>query len=330
MDNLLFSAKAVMPLLLSILTGYLFAALVKWDCSFYKKLNTIVFRVLLPLNLFYNVYSIEDPFGLNLRMIAFISVSILVAAGIGLLAVRIFSLDSLQGPVIVQASFRSNSTVMGVPLVTALCVTNAAQTGAFGSLVICFASIINNLIAIPVLSQNSGAKGKYKKVLMEILTNALVLGSLIGLICVLARRLLPEGSGFWLEEKLPSLFKMIKSFSGAASPMALFCLGAGLDFKSMKELKGKITLGVALRLIICPALVIGLAILLKDPLGLTAVEVPALIAITASPVAIVSAVMVQEMGGDVQLANHIVVWSTVFSMVTVFLFIFLMRSVGLL
>ena len=138
------------------------------------------------------------------------------------------------------------------------------------------------------------------------------------------------GSDFRLENKLPSLFKMVASLAKATSPIALFCLGASLDFSSVKDLKGKIALGVALRLIICPLLVLGAAILLREPLHLTKVEAPGLLAIASSPIALAGAVMVQELGGDVQLANHLVVWSTTFCSLTIFLFIFLFKSVGLL
>lgn len=89
-------------------------------------------------------------------------------------------------------------------------------------------------------------------------------------------------------------------------------------------------LGVSLRLVVCPLLVIGLAVLLCGPLGITSVEMPGIIAFTASPVAIFSAVMIQEMGGDVQLANHLVIWSSALSMLTLFLFLLVLRALGMI
>ena len=41
------------------------------------------------------------------------------------------------------------------------------------------------------------------------------------------------------------------------------------------------------------------------------------------------AAMAQEMGGDVTLAGQLVVWSTLFSALSVFLTSFLLRSVGI-
>ena len=85
-----------------------------------------------------------------------------------------------------------------------------------------------------------------------------------------------------------------------------------------------------LRLVISPALVVGTAVLLRKPLGLTVTEMPAILAACASPVAVSSAVMTQEIGGDDQLASHLVVWTSVFSMLTIFLLVYFLRSIGAL
>ncbi len=57
---------------------------------------------------------------------------------------------------------------------------------------------------------------------------------------------------------------------------------------------------------------------------------PSLVAIFCSPVAVTSAVMVQEIGGDEQLAGQIVAWSSGASMLTIFVFTVVLRTHGLL
>ena len=57
---------------------------------------------------------------------------------------------------------------------------------------------------------------------------------------------------------------------------------------------------------------------------------PAMVAVCASPVAVSSAVMTQEIGGDDQLASQIVVWSSVLSMVSIFLIVYALRTLGAL
>ena len=73
-----------------------------------------------------------------------------------------------------------------------------------------------------------------------------------------------------------------------------------------------------------------LAVLLRGPLGITAEEMPTMVAIFCSPVAVTSAVMVQEMGGDEQLAQQVVAWSSALSMVTIFCFAAGLRAMGVM
>ena len=70
--------------------------------------------------------------------------------------------------------------------------------------------------------------------------------------------------------------------------------------------------------------------LLWEPLSMSTVEMPAFIGLCATPVAVSSAVMVQEIGGDDQLASQLVVWSSVLSMASVFVLTFILRTVGAL
>ena len=54
----------------------------------------------------------------------------------------------------------------------------------------------------------------------------------------------------------------------------------------IQGMKRDLVLGISLRLLICPLLVIGLAVLLRRRLGITSVEMPGIIAFAASPVAV--------------------------------------------
>ena len=59
-------------------------------------------------------------------------------------------------------------------------------------------------------------------------------------------------------------------------------------------------------------------------------DYPALIALFATPAAVSSAVMAGQMGNDEQLATQIVVWTSVVSIVTLFIIICLLIWTGLM
>ena len=110
------------------------------------------------------------------------------------------------------------------------------------------------------------------------------------------------------------------------SPLALFVLGGTLQFNAIhKNLKYLVpTLGF--KLFILPAIMLALGYMV----GLRELELFLLVAVYGTPVAAASYPMAQNMGGDGELAGEFVVISTVAATFTLFLWIFFMKSVGLI
>jgi len=183
-----------------------------------------------------------------------------------------------------------------------------------------------NILAVVVLTYYGSSKQKLRvsNFLKKIIQNPLVIGTFFGLVAVVIRQFLPTVNGepfFSIQRDLAPIYQTIQMVSKIASPVMLFCLGACLDFKAAADLLPEICLGLIMRLLLVPILIIGCAVLLKDTLGMTAVEFPALIAFSASPVAVSSAAMAQESGCDDQYAGQLIVWSSVLSLFTIFGFI---------
>ena len=60
-----FSFNAVAPILLLAVAGYIIKMTKLFDDSFFKKCNTMVFKVFLPILLFKNVYDIKSISEIN-------------------------------------------------------------------------------------------------------------------------------------------------------------------------------------------------------------------------------------------------------------------------
>ena len=65
-------------------------------------------------------------------------------------------------------------------------------------------------------------------------------------------------------------------------------------------------------------------------LGFRGPELAVLIALFASPTAVSSFTMAQQMDGDAQLAGQLVVFGSLFSILTIFLWVFSFKQLGLL
>ena len=72
LEILLYAGRAIMPLLLTMALGCWLRRSAHWSDDFYRQLNSFCFHVLLPVQLFLNVYAIEDLSVLNWRLLGFI------------------------------------------------------------------------------------------------------------------------------------------------------------------------------------------------------------------------------------------------------------------
>ena len=326
-----YTLQAILPILLTVLLGYVVRRLGPWKEDFYKQLNKLCFHLFLPIHLFCSVYSIQDLRAVNWKLIGYGFVSILACAGLGLLAARLLVSRRDQKSVIAQCAFRSNQAILGLPLAQAL---GGDAAMGFASMATSLFVPLYNVLAVVILSSFSEAKRpSARELLRRVAANPLIIGTLSALVLVLIRQFLPAVDGqpiFTLKEQLSPLFQALTNLSRVASPVMLFVLGARLDFSAVKELLPQLRLGIFLRLIVSPAIMVGGALLLRSPLGLTVVEMPTLVAVSATPVAVSSAVMVQEIGGDDQLASQLVVWTTALSLVTIFCIVYLLRAFAFL
>lgn len=113
-----------------------------------------------------------------------------------------------------------------------------------------------------------------------------------------------------------------------ASPFALIVLGADFRFQAVKGIFKEVSYGIIWRLFLSTGIGLGgLVLLIKlGVLGENIDAIPSMIALFGTPVAVSSAVMVKELGSDDVLANQIVVWTTVVSIFTLFMTIFIFRE----
>ena len=121
---------------------------------------------------------------------------------------------------------------------------------------------------------------------------------------------------------------MLGYLSNLATPLALLVLGIQFEFSAVKEMKKEIVFGTLARTVLAPALAIGIAFLfLRD--RFSGSHFAAFVAMFATPVAVSSVPMAQEMKGDTALAGQLVVWTTLASALSVFIASWLLKLAGI-
>ncbi len=337
MDTLFFAANSVLPIILVILLGYILRQINFCDDNFLKTANKLVFKVALPAYLFYNIYEIDGLKNVNGSIVIACLIAILIVFVLGTTFMCLFTKDNKKRGALIQCVFRSNFAIIGVTLSEAMGGAEAVASAA----VLSGVSIpLFNILAVVVLSVFGEDKAHVdiKSILKSIAKNPLIIGVVLGLIVLFARETFfydPQTDTyiFTIKNNLPFLYKAIKSVSSMASPLALFVLGGRFSFSAVKSLRKEIIAGTVWRLIITPTIAIGFVLLAAkytDFVYVNSADLPAMIALFGSPVAVASAIMAEEMKSHGELARQLVVWTSLCSIVTIFAAVVVFRTAGLL
>ncbi|MBO5544224.1 MAG: AEC family transporter [Oscillospiraceae bacterium] len=311
MENLLLSVNAVMPIFLLMACGYLAQKLGAVSRQDVPRINRVAFHVFLPMLLFYNVYTSDLSSAVQPKLILFAVCSVLLVAAAALWGVMHFvDRDDRRG-VIAQGIFRSNYVIMGLPIAEAL--VGADNLGPVTVLIAIVVPMFN-FLAVMVLESFRPGRTKMGTVILGVIRNPLVVSSLAGIVFVLCGIHLPR-----------LLEKTVQSLGSIATPLQLFLLGSFFRFGGLKRYRRELAVVTFIKLILTPAVFLSAAAFL----GFRHVEFVALMGIFASPTAVNSFTMVQQMHcGDDELAGDIVVCTSLFCTLSFFLWIWTFKTLG--
>ena len=331
------AVNAVFPVMLMTLLGYILQRTGFLSREFIRIGSKFSFNVLMPCMLFVNVYNIEsfDVIRWDLVIYCVIILLVIFVLGFGS-AVLTTNIPERRG-VILQATFRSNMAIMGLSLASVL---GGSEAVAASAIVSAFTLPVMNILAVISLTifvkPDDAHKISIGSILMNIAKNPIIDGIVIGMMFLLLRALQIRFFGrivFALNDQLKFLYTTLSNIKAMASPFALMILGAQFDFSGAKGMLREIVTGTLWRIVIAPVLAIGTAVLLSrytSILNFGVNEYPALIALFGTPAAVSSAIMAGQMGNDQQLGTQLVVWTSLCSIVTMFLLVCVMMATGLL
>lgn len=312
LSNLILSVNIVLPLLLVMATGYAVRALGLMEEKAVSQLNNVVFRVFLPILLVNNIRGarFEELEGLSAIAVAMAMLLALFAALMTFVP-RVIGENRRRG-VVVQALFRTNYALFGMAVLANL---YPGQRLTIPSLMIPVTVPAYNILAVVALETFRGGRASAKTLVRKIAHNPLVIACVTGIVLMLLGDPLPV----FLDETLSDL-------GGVATTMALFSLGAAFKLEALRGNAKLLTAVTGLKLVAIPAVAIGLGV----ALGYRGQALGSLLIAFGGPVAVSSFTMARQMDGDGDLAAQLVVSTTLFSVLTMFLFIFILTSLGLL
>lgn len=331
-DAFVFAANAVLPIVLMIVLGYVLKRIGMLSQGFLDAGNKLTFRVLIPALLYYNIYGISSLKDINFTFVLYGVASVIVIFFISIGVTCAFTKDNAKRGALIQAMFRSNYAIIGLPLASSLF---GGKGAAAAGVMSAFCVPLFNLLGVVTLTifNGSNQKGRIdvKKILLGIIKNPLIIATLVGLATLGLRELLVLwGVDFRLRD-VEFLYKTLENVKSICTPFALIVLGGRFEFSAVSRLWKEIVFGTAVRTVAVPVIGLSAAYLIRDLVTprLEGEHFATYVGIFATPVAVASAIMAKEMGADDELAGQLVVWTSLVSTVTIFVYVAVFRALGI-
>ena len=316
MENIIVSFNVIAPVFFLMVLGY---PLVNYtslaDRKLTKQANAIVFKIFLPCMLFYNVYQSDIGAEIHSR----IKLCIWAAGGLLILFVllclivpKVVKQENQQG-VVIQGIFRSNYVIFGVAVVQNMYGVKSTTTAAILSAIL--VPMYNFLAVVALSIFGEKRETDWKKIILDIVKNPLIISSVLGIIFSLLGIRLPTA----VDTTVQDLAKL-------STPIAFMILGGDLDFSKVKGNLKVASVVLTIKLVILPLIMIPMIVMM----GYRDADLLSGLLAYQTPVAVSSYIMAQQAGADGQLAGQLVVFSSVLSIFTLFVTILILRTIGLL
>lgn len=313
MSNLIYSINATLPIFLLIILGKVLKTTKIINDEFTKTADRYVFRIALPALLFSDLTENNVGSAFDGKYVLFcFSVTIFSIAVLWGLTEKFMKNEEQKGAFI-QGSYRSSAAILGLAFIN-----NMYDSVGMAPLMIIGCVPLYNIFAIIILTlkgDNGGKKPNMKETFINVMKNPILLSILIALPFAL------------LNLHFPSFVnKAIGSVANTATPLALISIGASFEGKkALKKMKPTL-LASFIKLILLAGLFLPLAVFF----GYRNQELMALLVMLGSPTTVSSYIMAKNTGNDGILTSSIIVLTTLLSSLTLTLWIFVLKSFGVL
>ena len=312
LNSLLVALQVVLPMAITMGVGSLVRTVGVVKREDMGPLNKLIFKVLMPCLLFKNIYHIDFSSNSYPKELAFIIAAMLVVFVFAVVVPRRLIKDPKQAASVGQAVFRCNYVLFGVAVTESIYgAGNAGLTALIGSLVVPGTSALS----VVLLEMARNQKASVKQLARSVLSNPLVISAILAL------------SIRFLNIRVPEvIISVVESLAGTATAISFISLGVSLNISELRQNRYPMLVGVSLRMLLLPLLFLPVVI----ALGFRRESLCALMIFFSSPTAISSYPMAAAMDADGPLAGQLVCITTLVSVVTMFILVFLLKSLGLL
>ncbi|SHE57182.1 AEC family transporter [Vibrio gazogenes] len=314
LQQLQFSLSVTGPICLMLFLGIYFRRSQLIDDHFIEIASRLVFKATLPTLLFLSIVNSPHDVTSGGSLVLYGVISNFAFFLLITLVVKYYFKREADQGVIIQGAFRSNSGIIGLALIA-----NAYGSDglAQAALYVAAITLLFNVQAVITLTPKGSQSGMKVLVMVgkTLTKNPLIIAILLGL-------------GFsQLNLTLPDVASTAgQYFANMTLPLALICGGGSLDIHQLNHDKAPAWSATAFKLLACPILITFGAWLW----GFRGAELGIIYLCSSAPSAAASYVMARAMGGNATLAANIIVLTTLLSLLTTTLGVFVLSSLALI
>jgi len=297
----------VFPLFIVIFLGYALKRAKFFSDGFGSELNRLVYYVAFPLLLFSDMLDLRSEDVSSLVLVLGFSLVILATMILSSL-ISLFMKRHRRGAFI-QGSFRANLAYLGLPITLAVL---GKEASGIAAVLVGVGAVMDALLSIAVLRfyDVKSNEEDVQRIVKTFLANPLIVSIIIGFFFSYLRVSVPE-----------FLLETLSLVSRISLPLILFVIGFSLSFQMIKESVYLDVFSALIKLLIMPALDYLIMLWLFDVSGTL---LYATVLMAATPTATISYTFAKEFNADDKLAGSIVNFSTLLSMVTIPIIVYLL------
>jgi len=289
--------ETIVPIFLIIAFGYIIQGRGFLKELFIQEMNRFIFLFPLPVLIFMGIVK-SNPGDVEFAHILSVLLPTVVILCISLLTGLVIGLKQGRLGSFVQTTFHGNVSYIGLAVLFYMLGEEGLKRG---SILIGFLILVNNILAIAVLSWTQHQHKNILKLFLPIIRTPVIIATFCG-IAVL-----------YLKISIPGvLLRSMGILANIALPMALIIIGASITIGTIRKsfaLSGAISF---LKLIVLPACSLLICKLFGIPLN----EMLSGIILLATPTATTSYILAREIGGSADIASGAVTLSTLASPLT--------------
>ncbi len=308
MQNLLLSFNVVAPLMIYMLIGVLLRKTNIASERLMREANNIIYYVTMPLMCYRAIAAADLNAMFDTPFLLYMSLGILVIYALSAWLVPLFCHENRRRGVLILGVFRSNDAIFGLAVAAALLGENNL---GFMSIAISFSVPLYGVLAVIAMERYRGERVRFGVVLLRVIINPIMIACYAGFLVNL------------LQINLPAVLqKPIDSLAAVTTPLAFVLLGGTISFASVKSNRAAIAIISLLRLLIIPLVAVGMFLLL----GFRGEPIVVALIIFGAPVAMLTYTFAVNMQADDALAGTLVAITSLLSIFSMFVFIFVLKQ----